>query len=119
MSTAKRITDALERRDLEGFIREFDSHAVWLGRQPDGSALDCRNRDEIKSVFDDQIALGRSGRPEIVAETDDQIVVDMHPDPPEDAWPELHHVLTVRAGKVVRMEDFIDRASAIAALEPS
>jgi len=120
MSTADRIKDALERRDLDGFIGEFDPRAVWLGiRQPDGSALDCRSRDEIKSVFDDQVALGRSGRPEIVAETEDQIVVDMHPEPPEEAWPDLHHVLTVRAGKVVRMEDFVDRASALAELESS
>ena len=120
MSTAERIKESLERQDLEGFITEFDSHAVWLGiRQPDGWAFDCRSRDEIRSVFEDQVALGRTGRPEIVAETDDQIVVDMHPEPPEEAWPQLHHVLTFRAGKVVRMEDFVDRESALAAVEPS
>jgi ketosteroid isomerase-like protein len=120
VNTTERIKDALERQDLEGFIREFDSQAVWLGiRQPDGAALDCRSRDEIRSVFEDQLALGRTGRPEIVEARGDQIVVDMHPEPPEEAWPELHHVLTLRAGMVVRMEDFADREAALAALEPS
>ena len=119
MTTSQRIKDALELQDLDRFIGEFDTDAVWLGiRRSDGAALDCRSRNEIRSVFEDHIALGRSGHPEVIAETDDQMVVDMHPKPPNEDWPGLHHVLTFRAGKVVRMEDFADRGSALAALEP-
>jgi ketosteroid isomerase-like protein len=119
VTTSRRIKDALELQDLDRFIGEFDTDAVWLGiRRSDGAALDCRSRNEIRSVFEDHIALGRSGHPEVIAETDDQMVVDMHPEPPNEDWPGLHHVLTFRAGKVVRMEDFADRGSALAALEP-
>ena len=120
VTTSQRIKDALERQDLDRFLGEFDTDAVWLGiRAPDGAAFDCRSRDEIRGVFEDQISLGRSGHPEVIAETDDQIVVDMHPEPPDEDWPGLHHVLTFRAGKVVRMEDFADRESALAVLEQS
>jgi len=120
VTTSQRIRDALEQQDLDRFLGEFDTDAVWLRiRRLDGAAFDCRSRDEIRGVFEEQISLGRSGHPEVIAETDEQIVVDMHPEPPDEDWPGLHHVLTVRAGKVVRMEDFADRESALAVLEPS
>jgi ketosteroid isomerase-like protein len=118
--TADRIKGALEKQDLEALLTEFDPEVVWLGvKQPDGETPVCRNRDEVRSVFEAQLALGRSGSPEIVAESDEQIVVDMHPEPPDEQAPELHQVLTIRAGRVVRMEDFVDRASALAELEPA
>ena len=120
VSTTERIKQALEAQDLEAFLAEFDREAVWLGlRDPAGDTPVCRNRDEVRSVFEAQLALGRSGRPEIVAETSDQIVVDMHPEPRNEDAPDLHQILTLRAGKIVRMEDFVDRQSALAELEPS
>jgi ketosteroid isomerase-like protein len=120
VSTTERIKQALQAQDLEAFLAEFDQKAVWLGlRGHSGDTPVCRNRDEVRSVFEAQLALGRSGRPEVVAETSDQIVVDMHPEPRDADAPDLHQILTLRAGKIVRMEDFVDRRSALAELEPS
>ncbi len=59
---------------------------------------------------------GQWGHPEIVAEAGDEVVVDPHPEPPLDWAPELTHVYTFAGGRIVRMEDYPDRRSALEAV---
>jgi ketosteroid isomerase-like protein len=105
------VRDTLERGDFTAFLGLLDPNVEWLGVDPERQV--CRNRDEVRRVFEEAMAAGRSGAPEVVAETDQAIVVDPHVDPPLQGREELHHVFTLREGRIVRMQDFRDRASAL------
>jgi ketosteroid isomerase-like protein len=111
------LREALDRRDLEGFVAALDPEVVWLGLEEPGEERPmCRNRGEVRSVLEGFLAAGRTASPEIVAEADDSLVVDPHPEPPVPGREQIHHVYTLRDGLVVRMEDYPDRASALAAV---
>jgi ketosteroid isomerase-like protein len=109
------VRDAIERGDFKDFLGAMDPHVVWraVGEEEPG----CRNRDEVRSVFEDWMEQGFSGRPEIVVESDDRIVVDPHVDPPPPDHPGLHHVFTLRDGLIAEIQDYPDRASALGAVE--
>jgi haloalkane dehalogenase len=104
------LAEVLARRDLPGFVELLDPDVVWQGIAPDAV---CRNRDEVRELLERYLASGRAAAPEIVVETGDAVVVDPHA---EAAVPELHHVYTLRDGRIVRMQDFPDRSSALAAV---
>ncbi len=61
------------------------------------------------------IERGVDGRPLVVAESGDSIVIDPQASPPAT---ELHQVFTFRGGRVVLIQDYADRASAMAAIAP-
>jgi ketosteroid isomerase-like protein len=108
------LRETLERGDFEAFLAVLDPDVEWLGIDPEHQL--CRNRDEVRRVFEDAMAAGHSGAPEVVAETDNAIVVDPHVDPPLPGLGELHHVFTVSGGKIVRMQDYESRATALMAV---
>jgi ketosteroid isomerase-like protein len=87
---------------------------VWTWWEPEPA---CGNRDEVRRRIEELLAQGQWGRPEIVAEIGDRVVVDPHPEPTFEFAPEIHHVYTFREGLIVRMEDFPDRRSALAATD--
>ncbi len=107
------LREAFERRDLDAFLALLDPDVVWQGVEPDQI---CRNREEVRQTIEAIQASGRSGRPEVVAETGDALVVDPHAEPPVPGLEELHHVYTLRDGRVARMQDYPDRASALKAV---
>jgi ketosteroid isomerase-like protein len=111
------LQEAFERRDLEGFVAALDPEVVWLGLETPGEERPvCRNRDEVRSVLEKHLAAGRTGSPEIVAAAGERLVIDPHPEPPVPGLEQIHHVYTLRGGRVVRMEDFPDLAAALAAV---
>jgi len=73
----------------------------------------CRSRDEVRSVFEGMLAQGRTGHPLILAGAGDSVVVDPQPEPMP--FP-LHHGFTFRGGRVVLIQDYPDRDSALADL---
>ena len=109
------VRDAIERGDLKDFLEAMDPHVVWraVGEEEPG----CRNRDEVRSVFETWMERGFTGRPEILAESDDRIAVDPHVEPRHPDYPDLHHVFTLRDGLIVEMQDYPDRATALEAVE--
>ena len=106
------VRDAIERGNLNDFLAVLDPAVVWRGTRGEL----CRNRDEVRSVFEGWLARGYSGRPEVVAESDDRIVVDPHVEPPYEHAPELHHVFVVEDGRIVEMRDYPSRAAALEAV---
>jgi hypothetical protein len=86
-----RLRAALATEDRDEFLSVLASNVVWCGHQELGNGgLQCASRDEVAEVFDSYIAAGHTGKPEIIAEVAD--------------------------GLVVRMQDYPDRASALKAV---
>jgi ketosteroid isomerase-like protein len=109
------LRDAIVGADMDAFKEALDPDVVWIGVRP---GMLCRSRDGVVAMLDQPDNDGRTFAPEIVAERDDMLVVDPHPDPPPEMLPTVHQVLVVRDGRVVEMRDYPDRESALAALEP-
>lgn len=119
MNTEQRqaLVDAFGRRDLEGFLELADPGVVWrgIGWPGDPDAI-CNNRTEVRATFEAYLASGSTGSPEIIAESEDAVVVDPHPQPPLEGMENLHHVYTFRGGRIVMMQDYPDRQTALDAL---
>lgn len=127
MSTnADRLRTAFDASDLEQLVRLLDERVIWRGlptedhvhadedhdHDDDNNVPICRSRDEVRSVFESLLAQGRIGHPVILAEAGDSLVVDPRPEP---ALPfPLHQAFTFRGGRVVLIQDYPDRDSALA-----
>jgi len=107
------VREAIESGDFEAFSSALAPDVVWVGAAP-GQL--CRNRDEVLDTFRRALEAGRNARPEILAETEDMLVVDPHVDPPPDLNPQLHQVLVVDEDRVVEIRDFPDRRRALEAV---
>ena len=121
------LREAFESRDLERVIGLMDERVLWRGLPIEASDPDtaddhddhdhhhgvplCVNRDEVRGVFEQALADGFSGAPEILAEVGDSVVVDPQAGPV--ASPGLHQVFTFRGDRVVLIQDYPDRSSAL------
>jgi ketosteroid isomerase-like protein len=105
--------DHLESADFEEFVAALAPDVVWVGLRP-GQL--CRNRDQVVATFRRAIEAGRSGSPEVVAETEGRIVVDPHVEPPAQEAPELHFVFVVEDERIVEMRDYPNRRAALEAV---
>ena len=105
--------DHLESADFQEFAAALAPDVVWVGLRP-GQL--CRNREQVLATFRRALEAGKSGTPEVVAETEGQIVVDPHVDPPNEEAPELHFVFVVEDDRIVEMRDYPDRAAALRAV---
>jgi ketosteroid isomerase-like protein len=116
MSIADRLRAAFARDDFDEMMAVLDPEVVWLGIQQPGADEPpmCLNRDEVRSVFQWHREQGNRALPAIVVDDDDHIVVEMNLQQESDV-PELHQLLTIREDRVVGIQDFADRRSAIAA----
>ncbi len=115
---AERLREAFASRQLDRLIGLMDADVTWRGIQQPGEAVPhCHDRDEVREVMAHAMEEGTDGRPIIVAEAGDSVVVDprIEPPPPVD----LHQVTTFRAGRIVLIQDYPDRASAMAAIQPA
>jgi ketosteroid isomerase-like protein len=114
---ADRLREAFASRQLERLIGLMDADVTWRGIQQPGEAMAiCHDRDEVREVMAHAIERGTDGRPAILAEVGDSVVVDPRVEPPPPV--QLHQVITFRAGRIVLIQDFPDRASAMAAIQP-
>ena len=117
MSGSERLRAALATKDRDAFVAALAPDVVWSGHEQLANAgQQCRSREQVAAVFDFQIAAGRTGEPEIVGDSGDAVVVDPHPQPPVPGFETIHHVYVLKDGLVVRMQDYPDRASALAAV---
>jgi ketosteroid isomerase-like protein len=107
------VRDVVESGDLDAFSELLAPDVVWVGVLP-GQL--CRNRDDVLAMFRRATDNGRRATPEILAETEDALVVDPHLEPPAELNPNLHQVIVVHDACVVELRDYPDRASALAAV---
>jgi ketosteroid isomerase-like protein len=93
----------------------MDEGVTWRGISVPGEpAPHCHNRDEDREVMARARANGVDGRPIILGEAGDSVVVDPRVEPPREV--ELHQVFTFRGGRIVLLQDYPDRKSAMAAI---
>jgi ketosteroid isomerase-like protein len=115
---ADRLREAFASRQLDRLIDLMDADVTWRGLQAPGASMPlCHDREEVRDVMANAMAEGTDGRPIILAEAGDSVVVDPRVEPPPPV--DLHQVITFRAGRIVLIQDFPDRASALAAIQPS
>ncbi len=124
---------AFDSRDLEQLVRLLDERVVWRGLPDDEHEHDdvgpddhepnahhhehppmCTSREEVREAFARFMAGGRTGYPVVLAEAGDSVVVDPRAEPPLPI--PLHQGFTFRGGRVVLIQDYPDRASALADL---
>jgi ketosteroid isomerase-like protein len=111
------LVDAFEARDLGRFLELVDPDVVWHGLAwPDDPEAICHDRTEVRHTFEAYPASGGTGSPEIVAESEDAVVIDPHPEPLVEGMENLHHIYAFRDGRIVMMQDYPDRRSALDAL---
>ena len=114
---ADRLRAAFASRELDRLIGLMDADVTWRGIQPPGElAPTCHDRDEVREVMTHAMERGADGRPIILAQAGDSVVVDPRVDPPPPV--DLHQVITFRGGRIVLIQDYPDRASAMAAIQP-
>ena len=132
MSHADKLQGAFDSRDLDELLALFDERIVWIGlpQEDDDHGADdhepeahdhehppmCTSREEVRAVLVEFLASGRTGRPVVLSEAGDSVVVDPRPEPPL-AFP-LHQAFTFRGDRVVLIQDYPDRAAALADLAP-
>ena len=133
MSHMDMLQAAFDSRDLDELLALFDERIVWLGL-PDAYQRDdavdnheqgahdhehppmCTSREEVRAVLGEFLASGRTGHPVVLSVSGDSAVVDPRPEPPL-AFP-LHQAFTFRGDRVVLIQDYPDRAAALADVAP-
>jgi ketosteroid isomerase-like protein len=108
------VRQELESGDFDRFVAAFDEEAVWIGAGETEPAF--RGRDAIERALREQLTSGMEIDPEFVLDNGEAIVVDMHADPPPRHAPQLHHVFRIRDDRIVRIEDYPNRESALRAV---
>jgi ketosteroid isomerase-like protein len=112
-----RLRAAFESRDLERLLALMDPNVLWRGlERPDEETPICRSRAEVREVLDRFLERGGTGYPEILGEVGDSVVVDPRPDPPAPLSPTLNQVFTFRGQRIVLMQGYPDRTSALASV---
>ena len=141
-TNAEQLRGAFESRELDQLVDLLDERVVWrglpgwdYGRDGHASLVGheyhdaggheedrhehvplCASREEVRAILEGFFAAGSTGRPVVLAEAGDSLVVDPRAEPPLP-FP-LHLALTFRAGRIVLMQDYPDRATALADMRP-
>jgi ketosteroid isomerase-like protein len=108
------VREILERQDFDAFTAALAPDVVWVGVLP-GQL--CRNRDQVVETFRNALDAGVQATPEILAESDEALLVDFHPQPPPELVPALHQIFVLHDEQIVELRDFPDRRSALDAYE--
>jgi len=120
------LTAAFESRDLGRPIDLMDARVVWRGVIDDNQQDDhddaagehdqgpplCTDRDQVRGILERFLARGATGNPVVLAEVGDTVVVDPRPEP-QLPFP-LHQAFTFRHDRIVLIQDYPDRVSALA-----
>lgn len=141
-TNAEQLRGAFESRELDQLVDLLDERVVWrglpgwdYGRDGHASLVGhehhdaggheedrhehvplCASREEVRGVLEGFLAADGTGRPVVLAEAGDSLVVDPRAEPPLP-FP-LHQGFTFRAGRIVLIQDYPDRATALADLRP-
>ena len=142
-TNAERLGAALESRDLEQLVALLDERVVWrglpgfdYGRDADEGVVAeelheehydendhdhehvplCTNRAEVRAILEGFLAAGSTGQPVILGEAGDSLVLDPRVEP-SLPFP-LHQGFTFRGGRIVLIQDYPDRTTALADLTP-
>lgn len=128
-TNAERLTAAFDSRDIGRLVELMDERVVWRGivdesheddhvhdegedHEHDHGPPMCTDRDQVRGVFEEFVAGGATGHPAVLVEVGDTVVVDPRPQP---ALPfPLHQSFTFRGDRVVLIQDYPDRPSALA-----
>lgn len=145
-SNAERLRAAFDSRDLHQLVALLDEQVVWRGipgwdygresrpdsLEADGRRLEpdeheedrdnghehapiCTSREDVRAVLEGFLATGTTGQPAVVSGSGDSLVVDPGVEP---ALPfPLHLGFTFRGGRIVLIQDYPDRATALADLK--
>ena len=124
------LAAAFDSRDLERLIGLLDEQVTWRGlpnrdhehdpaseheRDDHDHAVPlCSDRDQVRGVLEGFLAGGGTGYPVVIAEVGDTVVVNPRTEPLRPFA--LHQDFTFRGGRVVLIQDYADRASALAAV---
>ena len=128
------LRGAFDSRDIERLVALLDERVIWRGLPNDDHEHDaadvhphdtnddddrdhlplCTDRDQVRAAFERFIAAGGTGHPVVLAEAGDSVVVDPRPEP-RLPYP-LHQGFTFRGERAVLIQDYPDRASALADL---
>jgi ketosteroid isomerase-like protein len=95
----------------EALAQLLDPQVEWFGVEQ--GPWDCHDRGQVLQTIRQQLAPGVETRVEELVEAGDKVVVGLRsrwPDRGEE--PPFYRVLTLRSGKIVRMQDCPDRTSA-------
>ena len=124
-SNREALTAAFDSRDLERVIGLLDDRVIWRGlpsadledeghdpEDHDHGPPMCTDRDQVRGVFERFLAGGATGHPVVLAEFGDTVVVDPRPEP-QLPFP-LHQSFTFRGDRIVLIQDYPDRALALA-----
>lgn len=128
----ERLQAAFDARDLDRLVPLMDEGIVWRGvprPEEEGGIPVCTDRDQVRDQMQ-RLDQGGDADPLILAESGDSVLVEVRPHvrphdhPPGDGhdadhdhvYPELWQVLTFRAGRMVLIQDYLDRSEAFAAL---
>lgn len=125
-SNGEALAAAFDSRDLERLIDLLNERVIWRGLPSDdhedeehdaGDDHDhgppmCTDRDQVREVFEGFLAGGGTGHPVVLVEVGDTVVVDPRPEP-QLPFP-LHQSFTFRGHRVVLIQDYPDRAMALA-----
>jgi hypothetical protein len=109
-----RAREVIESGDFEAFATLLAQDVVWVGVAP-GQL--CRNRNQVLDTFRRALEAGLTSKPEILAESDEFMVIDPHVEPALELNPGLHQVLVIgEDDRVIEMRDFPDRRTALEAV---
>lgn len=125
-SNGEALAAAFDSRDLGRLIGLLDDRVIWRGLPSDDHEDEehdpgddhevgppmCTDRDQVREVLQSYLAGGATGHPVVLAEVGDTVVVDPRPEP-QLPFP-LHQSFTFRGNRVVLIQDYPDRAKALA-----
>jgi hypothetical protein len=140
-TNSERLGAAFESRDLEQLVALLDERVVWrglpgfdYGRDADAGVVAeehhdehydedghdhehvplCTSRQEVHAILEGFLTAGSTGQPMVLAAAGDSMVVDPRVEP-SLPFP-LHQGYTFRGGRIVLIQDYPDRATALADL---
>ena len=108
--------DALRRRDTAAMSAALDPNIVWQGVRPE---LICRGPEEVVAGFVtasdanqeiDSLELVAGDAQVVLGARSPDLAIDE-----VDTHGEIYNVFTIEGGKIVRIEDYLERGAALAA----
>ena len=106
------------RDGVDAVVDLLDPQVVWLAAQP--GPWDCQDREQVVETFRRQYDLGVRADFGGPVEVGDKVILDVRPyrrDEQGNKTDEqrLWQVLTMRDGKIIRIQDYSDQATALQA----
>ena len=99
------------RQGSEALAQLLDTQVEWFGIRQ--GPWDCHDREQVLRTIRQQLTPGVATRVEELVEVGDKVIVGLRSRRPgQDEEPPFYRVLTLRSGKIVRMQDCPDRTSA-------